>query len=154
MHGHVHQLVLVAYTIHIDQTLCIYASPHTCSRTSHFRRYSKTRYKKLVTHVESHASAVSLLESGEQRYSKATNNSPAALPWSSRCRRWPRSGTSPSAPSVRTSASSWLSWQHSRSPSVSGTHPDMNPRYFITGAALHKGTIPSLISLMVSVYGR
>ena len=27
--------------------------------------YSKTRYKKLVTHVESHASAVSLLESGE-----------------------------------------------------------------------------------------
>ena len=25
----------------------------------------KTRYKKLVTHVESHASAVSLLESGE-----------------------------------------------------------------------------------------
>ena len=27
--------------------------------------YSETRYKKLVTHVESHASAVSLLESGE-----------------------------------------------------------------------------------------
>ena len=27
--------------------------------------YSKTRYKKLLTHVESHASAVSLLESGE-----------------------------------------------------------------------------------------
>ena len=25
----------------------------------------KTRYKKLVTHVESHASAVSVLESGE-----------------------------------------------------------------------------------------
>ena len=31
----------------------------------HFGGYSKTRYKKLVTHVESHASAVSLLESGE-----------------------------------------------------------------------------------------
>ena len=31
----------------------------------------KTRYKKLVTHVESHASAVSLLESGEWRYIKA-----------------------------------------------------------------------------------
>ena len=30
-----------------------------------------TRCKKLVTHVESHASAVSLLESGEQRYIKA-----------------------------------------------------------------------------------
>ena len=27
--------------------------------------YSKTRFKKLVTHVESHASAVSLPESGE-----------------------------------------------------------------------------------------
>ena len=27
--------------------------------------FKKTRYKKLVTHVESHASAVSLLESGE-----------------------------------------------------------------------------------------
>ena len=34
----------------------------------------KTRYKKLVTHIESHASAVSLLESGEQRYIKAINN--------------------------------------------------------------------------------
>ena len=34
----------------------------------------KTRYKKLFTHVESHASAVSLLESGEQRCIKAINN--------------------------------------------------------------------------------
>ena len=31
----------------------------------HFGGYSKTRYKKLFTHVESHASALSLLESGE-----------------------------------------------------------------------------------------
>ena len=30
----------------------------------HFGGYSKTRYKKLFTHVESHASAVSLLKSG------------------------------------------------------------------------------------------
>ena len=42
--------------------------------TSHFGGYSKTRYKKLVTHVESHASAVSLLESGEQRFIKAIIN--------------------------------------------------------------------------------
>ena len=28
----------------------------------------KTLYKKLVTHVESHVSAVSLLKSGEERY--------------------------------------------------------------------------------------
>ena len=33
-----------------------------------------TRYKNLVTHVESHASAVSLLESGEKRDIKAINN--------------------------------------------------------------------------------
>ena len=32
------------------------------------------RYKKLVTHAESDASTVSLLESGEQRYIKAINN--------------------------------------------------------------------------------
>ena len=30
--------------------------------------FKKTRYKKLVIHIESHVSAVSLLESGEQRY--------------------------------------------------------------------------------------
>ena len=34
----------------------------------------KTRYKKLFTHVESHASAMSLLESGEQCEIKAINN--------------------------------------------------------------------------------
>ena len=39
-----------------------------------FGGYSKTRYKKLFTHVEWHASAVSLLKSGEQRYIKAINN--------------------------------------------------------------------------------
>ena len=33
-----------------------------------------TRYKKLFTHVEPHASAVSLLESGEGRCIKAINN--------------------------------------------------------------------------------
>ena len=42
----------------------------------HFSGNSKTRYKKLFTHVESHASAVSLLESREWRYIyiKAINN--------------------------------------------------------------------------------
>jgi len=34
----------------------------------------KMRYKKLVSHAESHASALSLLESGEQRCIKAINN--------------------------------------------------------------------------------
>ena len=45
------------------------------SAVHHFGGYfKKTRYKKLVTHVESHASALSLLESGEQRYIKVINN--------------------------------------------------------------------------------
>ena len=45
----------------------------------HFGGDSKTRYKKLFTHAESHASAVSLLESGEQRYIKAINNNNVKL---------------------------------------------------------------------------
>ena len=45
----------------------------------HFGGYSKARYKKLFTHVELHASAVSLLESGEQRYIKAINNNNVKL---------------------------------------------------------------------------
>ena len=36
-----------------------------CKVVYHFDGYSKTRYKKLVTNVESHTSAVSLLENGE-----------------------------------------------------------------------------------------
>ena len=40
----------------------------------HFGGYSETRYKKLVTPVDSHASAVSLLESEDWRYIKAINN--------------------------------------------------------------------------------
>ena len=36
-----------------------------CNWVHHFGEYSKTCYKKQVTQVESHASAVSLLESGE-----------------------------------------------------------------------------------------
>ena len=39
----------------------------------------KKRYKKLLTPVESHASAVNLLESGEQHYIKAMNNPIANL---------------------------------------------------------------------------
>ena len=35
---------------------------------------TKPRSKKLVIHVGSHANALSLLESGEQRYRKAINN--------------------------------------------------------------------------------
>ena len=42
--------------------------------TSMGRYTSSYSYEKLFTHVESHASAVSLLNSGEQRYIKAINN--------------------------------------------------------------------------------
>ena len=38
------------------------------------KKKKKKRFKKLVTHVESHESAVSLLENGEQRYIQAINN--------------------------------------------------------------------------------
>ena len=44
---------------------------YTTKLVHHFGGYSKMRCKKLVTHGESHASAASLLESGEQRYIKA-----------------------------------------------------------------------------------
>ena len=46
-------------------------NPQTPTPQHRIGGYSKTRYKKLVTHAETHASAVSLLESGEQRYIKA-----------------------------------------------------------------------------------
>ena len=39
----------------------------------------KTRYRKLVTHVESHANAVSLLKREEQHYIKAINNNNKGL---------------------------------------------------------------------------
>ena len=45
------------------------------SRVHHFSGYSKMSHKKLYTQVESHVSAVSVLESGEQRYIKVINNS-------------------------------------------------------------------------------
>ena len=43
--------------------------------------FKNMRYKKLFTHVESHASATSLLESGEQRYIKAINNNVGEWGW-------------------------------------------------------------------------
>ena len=46
-------------------------NPQTPTPQHRIGGYSKTRYKKLVNHAETHASAVSLLESGEQRYIKA-----------------------------------------------------------------------------------
>ena len=42
---------------------------------------NKRAIKKLFTHVESHAGAVSLLEIGEQRCIKAINYSPMTLGW-------------------------------------------------------------------------
>ena len=48
----------------------------SCQRCKYFTSVDiqKRANKKLFTHVESHASAMSLLESGEQRYIKAINN--------------------------------------------------------------------------------
>ena len=80
-----HVTVNYAYTLHM--WLCmksygawLYGVHRTCADTASVSRgtshasavstplrliFKKTRYKKLVTHVQSHASAVSLLESGE-----------------------------------------------------------------------------------------
>ena len=54
-----------------DGSSFMWHQPCQRCKVPHFGGYSKKHYKKLVTHVESHASAVSLLESGEQRYIKA-----------------------------------------------------------------------------------
>ena len=43
---------------------------HVSAVSTPLRWILKTRHKKLVTLVESYASAVSLLESGEERYKK------------------------------------------------------------------------------------
>ena len=60
-----------------------------CNWVHHFGGYLKTRYKKLFTHVKSHASAMSLLESGEQRYIKAiTIINPVGFQARSRGGRW------------------------------------------------------------------
>ena len=57
------------------ETAAVSCSPAMSALQVHlFGGYSKLRYKKVVTPVESHASAESLLESGEQRYIEAINN--------------------------------------------------------------------------------
>ena len=53
------------YTERAEMAAISCGTSHASAVVHHFGGYSKTRYKKLVTHVESHASAVSLLESGE-----------------------------------------------------------------------------------------
>ena len=49
--------------------------PRQCCKYATLVDIQKTRYKKLVIHVESHVSAVSLLESGEQRYKSTSPGS-------------------------------------------------------------------------------
>ena len=49
-----------------DETAAVSCgTSHASATKRHFGGYWKTRYKKLFTHVESHANSVSLLESGE-----------------------------------------------------------------------------------------
>ena len=62
------------YTERAEMAAVSCGTSHTSAVVHHFGGYSKTRDKKLFTHVESHASTVSLLNSGEQRYIKAINN--------------------------------------------------------------------------------
>ena len=65
----------MVYTERTEMAADSCGTSHASAVIHHFGGYSKTCYKKLFTHVESHASAVSLLESGEQRYIKAINQS-------------------------------------------------------------------------------
>ena len=64
----------MVYTERAEMAAVSCGTSHASAVVHHFGGYSKTRYKKLFTHVESDASAVSLLNSGEQRYIKAINN--------------------------------------------------------------------------------
>ena len=64
----------MVYTERAEMAAVSCGTSNASAVVHHFGEYSKTRYKKLFTHVESHASAVSLLNSGEQPYIKAINN--------------------------------------------------------------------------------
>ena len=57
---------------------CFSQAKYTCSSQAN------KHTNNLVTHTESHASAVSLLESGEQRYIKTINKQPPLFPPSSK----------------------------------------------------------------------
>jgi len=53
------------YTERAEMAADSCGTSHASAVSTPLRWIFKTRYKKLFTHVESHASAVSLLESGE-----------------------------------------------------------------------------------------
>ena len=65
----------IVYTERAEMAAVSCGTSHSSAVVRHFGGYSKTRYKKLFTHVESDANAVSLLNSGEQRYITAISNS-------------------------------------------------------------------------------
>ena len=64
----------MVYTERAEMAAVSCGTSHASAVSTPLRGYSKMCNKKLFTHVESHASAVSLLESGEQRYIKAIND--------------------------------------------------------------------------------
>ena len=55
----------MVYTEGAETAAVLCGTSHASAYVHHSGGYSKMRYKELFTHVESHASAVSLLESGE-----------------------------------------------------------------------------------------
>ena len=63
----------MVYTEGADTAAVSCGTSHA-SAAHHFGGYSKTCYEKLFTRVESPATAVSLLESGEWNYIKAIKN--------------------------------------------------------------------------------
>ena len=55
----------MVYTERAERAAVSCGTSHAGAVITPLRWISKTRYKKLVTHVESHARAVRVLESGE-----------------------------------------------------------------------------------------
>ena len=68
MHG------CVVYTERVDMAAVSRGTSHASAVSTPSVDSQKRAIEKIVTRIESHASAESLLESGEQRYIKAINN--------------------------------------------------------------------------------
>ena len=67
--------VVVWWTQNVSWQQKFHVAPDMSALSGHhFGGYSKTHYKKIFIHAESHASTVCMPESGKQRYIKAINN--------------------------------------------------------------------------------
>ena len=68
MYVALHEVVWCTQNLHRDGCSFMWHQPSQRCKYTTLVDIQKTHYKKLVTHVEPHASAVSLLKSGESHY--------------------------------------------------------------------------------------